>query len=556
MRPAHLARYKDIARLLVAHRRLVGLAGTPGGEGPTDPAASDEATVAADAEALAADLEALGPTFVKLGQLLSTRADLLPRPYLDALARLQDDVEPFPFAEVERIVSAELGVRLSKGFASFDEVPLAAASLGQVHRAQLRDGRLVVVKVQRPDLRDRIVDDMDAVEEIAALADRHTEAGRRMGFGDMVDELRRSLLDELDYRREAANLVALREDLADHERIVVPAPVPDYSTERVLTMDYVAGTGVAALGGVRRTELDGPALAQALFEAYLDQILLHGRFHADPHPGNVLVTDDGRLALLDLGMVGHVDPAIQDRLLKLLMAVGEGRGRDAADVAIDLGRELEGFDAEEFRRRASQLVERHRSLALGDLQAGALVADLTQTAAASGLRLPPELTLLGKALLNLDEVARTLDPTFDPTATIERRVAEIMGDKLRGAVSPAGAVAAAMEAKQFAEQFPGRVNQVMDALAAGQLTLNIQGVDEADIMRSVQKLANRVTAGLVVASLVVGAALIMQIETETELFGYPALAIVLFLVAAAAGLWLVVSSLLNDLPQKHRRRHR
>jgi predicted unusual protein kinase regulating ubiquinone biosynthesis (AarF/ABC1/UbiB family) len=332
--------------------------------------------------------------------------------------------------------------------------------------------------------------------------------------------------------------------------------VPDYSTERVLTMDYVAGTGVAALSGVRRTELDGAALAEVLFVAYLDQILLHGRFHADPHPGNVLVTDDDRLALLDLGMVGHVDPAIQDRLVKLLMAVGEGRGRDAADVAIDLGRQLEGFDAEDFRRRAAQLVERHRSLALGDLQAGALVAELTQTAAASGLRLPPELTLLGKALLNLDEVARTLDPTFDPTATIERRVTEIMGDKLRGAVSPAGAVAAAMEAKQFAEQFPGRVNQVMDALAAGQLTLNIQGVDEADIMRSVQKLANRVTAGLVVASLVVGAALIMQIETEAELFGYPALAIVLFLVAAAAGLWLVVSSLLNDLPQRHRRRDR
>lgn len=553
MRAAHLARYKDIAELLVAHRRLVGLAGTPGGDGPSDPVAADAEAVEADAKALAADLEDLGPTFVKLGQLLSTRADLLPRPYLRALARLQDDVEPFAFEEVERTVSAELGVRLSKAFSSFEERPLAAASLGQVHRARLRDGREVVVKVQRPDLRSRIVDDMDAIEEIAALADRHTEAGRRMGFGDMVGELRRSLLDELDYRREAANLVALREDLADHDRIVVPAPVPDYSTSLVLTMDYVAGTGVAALSGVRRTELDGRGLAEAVFDAYLDQILLHGRFHADPHPGNVLVTDDGRLALLDLGMVGHVDPAIQDRLLKLLMAVGEGRGRDAADVAIDLGRELEGFDAEDFRRRASQLVERHRSLSLGDLQAGALVAELTQTAAASGLRLPPELTLLGKALLNLDEVARTLDPDFDPSATMERRVAQIMTTKLRGAVSTGGAVAAAMEAKQFAEQFPGRVNQVMDALAAGELTLNIQGIDEADVMRSVQKLANRVTAGLVVASLVIGAALIMRIETDATLFGYPALAIILFLVAATAGLWLVVSSMMSDLPQKRRR---
>lgn len=553
MRPAHLARYKDIARLLVAHRPLVGLAGTPGGDGPAEPSPADEGAVAADARALAEDLEALGPTFVKLGQLLSTRADLLPRPYLNALARLQDDVEPFPFDEVERIVSAELGVRLSKAFASFEERPIGSASLGQVHRAQLRDGRPVVVKVQRPDLRERIVDDMEAIEEIAALADRHTEAGRRLGFADMVEEFRRSLLDELDYRREAANLESLRADLADHDLIVVPAPVPDYSTTRILTMDRVTGTGVAALSGVRRTELDGGALAEALFEAYLDQILLYGRFHADPHPGNVLVTDDDRLALLDLGMVGRIDPALQDRLVKLLLAVGEGRGRDAADVAIDLGRALEGFDAEAFRRRAAQLVERHRSLTVGELQAGALVAELTQTAAAAGLRLPPELTLLGKALLNLDEVARSLDPGFDPSEVIERRVAEIMGRKLRGAVSPGAAVAVAMEAKQFAEQFPGRVNKVMDALAGGELTLNIQGIDEADIMRSVQKLANRVTAGLVVASLVIGAALIMQIDTEARLFGYPALAIVLFLVAAAAGLWLVVSSALSDLPQRHRR---
>ncbi len=283
MRPANLVRYKDIAGLLVAHRRLVGLASSPGGDGPTDPSPADEEAVAADAQALAADLEELGPTFVKLGQLLSTRADLLPRPYLYALARLQDDVEPFPFAEVERIVSSELGVRLSKAFASFDERPIGSASLGQVHRAQLRDGRPVVVKVQRPDLRDRIVNDMDAIEEIAGLADRHTEAGRRMGFADMVEEFRRSLLDELDYQREAANLAALRADLADHDRIVVPAPVPDYSTSRILAMDHVTGTGVAALSGIRRTELDRAALAGACSWHYHDQILgaVDGRFHAD-----------------------------------------------------------------------------------------------------------------------------------------------------------------------------------------------------------------------------------------------------------------------------------
>jgi predicted unusual protein kinase regulating ubiquinone biosynthesis (AarF/ABC1/UbiB family) len=540
MRPAHLARYKDLGMLLVKHRHL---AASVDGD-------VDAAETAADAEALAAELEGMGPTFVKLGQLLSTRADLLPPAYLQALARLQDKVEPFGFAEVEEIVTRELGVRMSDGFRTFDHRPLAAASLGQVHRAELRDGRPVAVKVQRPDIRAQIVDDMDAIEEIAAFADGHTEAGRRLGFVDMVQEFRRSLLAELDYRQEAANLEALGENLQGHARIRVPQPVKDYSTDTVLTMDYISGRSIGAIGPLGLMEVDGPALAHALFSAYLDQILVHGLFHADPHPGNVLVTDDGDLALLDLGMVARTTSAMQDELLKLLLAISEGQGRAAADVAIAIGRPLDGFDPDRFRSEAAEVIGRTRGTTAGELQAGALVGELTQMAGQCGLRLPPELTMLGKALLNLDEVARKLDPDFDPNAAIQQEGGELMRKKLLQAATPAGVLGAALEAKEFAERLPGRVNQVMDALAEGQLTLNIQGIDEQDIMRSVQKLANRVAAAVVVASLVIGAALIMRIETSAQLFGYPALAIVLFLIAAAAGLWLLVSIQLSDLPQR------
>jgi predicted unusual protein kinase regulating ubiquinone biosynthesis (AarF/ABC1/UbiB family) len=540
--PQHLLRYKDLGVLLVKHAAVVG----------TDADSGDDAR--ADAEELTRQLEAMGPTFVKLGQLLSTRADLLPPAYLTALSRLQDDVQPFPFADVERIVETELGVRLSRAFSSFADVPLASASLGQVHRAALRDGRPVAVKVQRPDIRAGIVDDMDAIEHLAEFADAHTNIGRQYGFADMVVEFRASLMAELDYRREAANLTTLGHNLANHPRVVVPQPVLDYTTGLVLTMDFIAGRNLSKLGPLALMELDGVGLADELFSAYLDQILVDGFFHADPHPGNVVVADDGRIALLDLGMVARVAPDMQDSLTKLLLALSEGNGQRAADVAIAIGQKLEGYNDDQFRHDATDLVARNQDLAMGDFQAGALIGEMTRLAAQAGLRLPPELTMLGKALLNLDEVARLLDPDFQPNEAIRRHSAEIMRRKLAQAASPANLMSAAVEAKEFAQRFPGRVNKVMDALAEGQLTLNVQGIDEKDIMRGVQKLANRLTTGLVVASLVVGAALIMSIPTRTRLFGYPALAIVLFVVAAASAIGLLISIQLSDLPQRRRDR--
>ena len=533
MRTSHLARYRDIATLLVKHRHALG-------------ATEDEEVEKQDAQALADELERMGPTFVKLGQLLSTRADLLPPTYLRALSRLQERVEPFAFDDVARIVRHELGVRISNAFSYFDERPIAAASLGQVHRAEMRDGRPVVVKVQRPNVRERVLDDMDAIEELAALADNHTNAGRRLGFTDMVGEFRKSLLDELDYRREAANLETLRANLAHNEFIVVPAPVHDYTTDVVLTMDYVAGSTIGAITPIGMTEVDGPCLAGALFDAYLDQFLVDGFFHADPHPGNVVVTDDGRLALIDLGMTARLEPPMQEELVKLLLAIGDGRGTDAADVAIRMGRPLADFDEAGYGRRIAEIVARQSTTAMASVQAGAVITALTQSAAESGLRLPAELTMVGKALLNLDEIARTLDPTFDPNTAIRRASADLVRKKLVQGASPSNLMNAALEAKEFAERLPRQLNNVLEALADGQFTINVQGIDEREIMRSAQKLANRVTAGLLVASMVIGAALIMRVQTHARLFGYPALAIVLFLLAAAAATWLFIAIQRHD----------
>ncbi|HEX3542627.1 MAG TPA: AarF/UbiB family protein [Acidimicrobiales bacterium] len=550
LRPQHLRRYRDIARLLIRHggRRLVRQVGLDAA------LQEDDEVVEASAAELADDLEAMGPTFIKLGQLLSTRADLVSGPYADALSRLQDDVAPFPYEEVERIVEEELGVRISKAFASFDPTPLASASLGQVHRAEMRDGRQVAVKVQRPGIRPQIAEDMDVLAELAQFADEHTDVGRRYGFSEMLEQFRHSLEAELDYRREASNLVRLRGIVSRYDRLVIPAPIPDFTTSVLLTMEYVDGKKVTDLGPLRRLDLDGERLAEQLFQAYLDQILVEGFFHADPHPGNVLLTTDGRLALLDVGMVARIPKGMRQKLVRLLLALSEGDGQATADITIDLGTPSDGFDRGGFTTVASQLVESNQGLTMSDLDAGTLVMEIMRASGDHGLRLPPELSMLGKALLNLDQVARTLDPDFEPDRAIKAHAGAIMEGQMRA--SSGSVFTAMLEARDFAQQFPSRVNRVMDALAEGEFRVNVHAFDEAEMLRGLQKLANRLTMGLVLAALIVGAAMLMRVPTTSTLFGYPAIAIVCFLIAASAGLVLVVSIMRSDRRIKYRTERR
>ena len=304
-----VARYTALARLLVRHRRTDLLTGLGFDGFPRD----DEDVPEGDeelAERFAADLEELGPTFVKLGQLLSTRFDLLPPAYTTALSRLQDDAEPIEFEVVREVVEAELGGEVSDLFGSFDPEPVGAASLGQVHLATLRNGREVAVKVQRPGIRDQAREDMETLARLAGLADRHTDVGRHFGFEQLLAQFRRSLSGELDYRREARNLQRFHELTADYDLLVVPAPVPELSTSRVLTMDRVDGRKVTDVGPLGLLDLDTRPMVEQLFGCYLDAMLRHGFLHADPHPGNVLITDDGRLALLDLGMVSSIAPRL------------------------------------------------------------------------------------------------------------------------------------------------------------------------------------------------------------------------------------------------------
>jgi predicted unusual protein kinase regulating ubiquinone biosynthesis (AarF/ABC1/UbiB family) len=506
LNPRHVGRYRQIAMLLLRHGRgdLVSSSGLDDILSPDELPPGDVAA----AESLASELEAMGPTFVKLGQLLSSRVDLLPQAYTDALARLQDDVEPFGFDEVEQIVSSELGVRLSRAFSRFDHVPIAAASLGQVHRAAMRDGREVVVKVQRPAIRQQVLDDMEVLGEIAGFVEAHSETGRRYAVADLLEQFRKSLVDELDYQREARNLVLLRDLVSERPLIVVPAPIEDYTTSRVLTMDYVPGKKVTDLGPLGRLDLDGAGLADALIGAFTQQVLVAGVFHADPHPGNVLLTPDGRLALIDLGMVGHIPVPMRDQLIKLIMALLSGRPDDVSRVARTLGTELPGFDELAFERSVTDVVLRATQTSIADLDTGAVMLELARQSARAGLQLAPELSMLGKAMLNLDQVARTLDPTFSPQQALQRHTAEAMRAGM--SMSPASVMAGLMEAKEFVEALPGRVNRAMDAVASGRFEMRVKVFDETEFLRGLHKLANVIAAGLVLAALMIGAALLAR----------------------------------------------
>ena len=553
LKTEHLKRYKDVAMLLAKYGRS-DLVKQSGLEESLELDESAYEAAVPKAEELATDLEKLGPTFIKLGQLLSTRADLLPAPYLSALERLQDQIEPFSYEEVDRIVSGELGVRISKAFAEFDPQPLAAASLAQVHRAYMRDGRAVVVKIQRPNIREQIVKDLESLEEVARFMDTHTELGKRYEFGNMLVNVRKSLLQELDFQTEANNLRMFGENLKEFDRIIVPEPIEGFTTSRVLTMEYIPGKKITDLSPLRLMEIDGPGLADQLFRAYLQQMLVDGVFHADPHPGNVFLTDDECIALLDLGMVGRLMTGFHDNLLRLLLAISEGRGEDAAETSIKMGEAKPGFDRSQFTRRVSELVAENADVNLSRIDAGQVALEITKISADCWFRLPSEFTMIAKALLNLDRTVFTLDPSFDPNAVIRERATEIMQRNVLKAIAPGNLLSGAVEVKEFVEKLPRRVNRILDAVGNNDFKIKVDAIDEKAVVEGLQKVANRITLGLVLAALIIGASLLMRVETSFRILGYPGFPMIFFLIAAIAGFALVASIVFSDVKASQKRR--
>ena len=486
-------------------------------------------------------LEELGTTYIKLGQLLSTRPDLLPPVFVEELIRLQDRVEPVPFDGVRAVLEQELSRPLDDLFARFDPEPVAAASIAQVYRARLQPGVSdldgeVAVKVVKPGVPELVRSDMEILREVAERLSRSTLA-RRYDFEGLSSQLDTTLKAELDLRQEASNARRIRASMKDFARLRIPLVVDELTRERVLVLEYVDGTKLSAIEGAR------PEVADELWRAYLKQILMDGAFQCDPHPGNFLIDGDGRLALLDYGMIAFVSRENQLRLMALLITLVERDGDRTARACIEMGIVGKDFREARFRAEVGHLVARHSGMTLKDLPFGLIVRDLLVLSVRNDIQVPPEMVLLGKTLLNLEPICRKLDPDMDPVSTMKDVAMRLLEEQIRRDISTERLMSLALEVRSFLYDVPLSLRRVLTQLANNELRVGIE-IEKAEQMQvAVRDVANRITLGVITAALIMGSALLVRVGAGHTIFDLPIIAFLGFLMAAGLGIFVVVQIL-------------
>ena len=593
--PKHLPRLAAIVGLFTNYglrdfAKRQGLLGLEGA-GLADTGGEAQGDMHAKAKAFRERLVQLGPAYIKLGQVLSTRPDLLPMPYIKELEHLQDDVPPMDFEQVEKTIEEELRARISKLFESFEEKPLGSASLGQVHAATLRDGRSVVVKVQRPNMREQLAEEIEFFRELASFLAEHTAAGSRIDLVGVVQQLERALVDELDYRTEARNMATFRKVLATFPHILIPRVIDAYTTHRVLTSERIKGVKIDSIPPITRIEYEFGELAEEFAKAYLKQITDSGHFHADPHPGNVFVVlpgrdnprtpgellvddrrqvvrpgatalvesenearaaavdvalpDDPKVALIDFGMTAHLTGTMRDHVVRLLLAMAENNGDAAAEALIEMGEHQADFDRAGYVRDVSALIAQHANQTVEDTPAGVMLYEMITIAFRTGLKLPAELTLLAKALFNLDAVTRSLDPNFNPTEAIREYTSEIANKRAKRDMSPSRLFQLAAETSDFVRALPHRLDIFTQKLVGDDFAVRVDTPQLGSLLLGLEKVANRIFTGLVLGGLLVASGLLMAYQ--------PRLAMIGFLIAGVIGLWMVGTILIQDRRSRKRK---
>jgi ubiquinone biosynthesis protein len=593
--PKHLSRLTATLGLFTNYglREFANRQGLLNLEGAT--LAGNDGTAGEDvgnkAKAFRERLVDLGPAYIKLGQVLSTRPDLLPQQYIDELEHLQDDVPPMDYEQVEQTIEEELHARISKLFMSFEHEPLGSASLGQVHAAELRDGRSVVVKVQRPNLRAQLSEDLEYFHELASFLSEHTNAGSRIDLIGVVQQVERALADELDYRTEARNAASFRKALATFPHILIPRVIDAYTTHRVLTTERIRGVKIDAIPPIARIDYDFSDLAEEFAHAYLQQITDSGHFHADPHPGNVFVVlpgrenprtpaeaaaddrrqvvrpgatalvqsedaakaaavpaaprDDPKLALIDFGMTAHLTGTMRDRVIRLLLSMAENNGDAAAETLIEMGEAPADFDRTAYVRDVSALIAKHANQTVEETPAGIVLYEMITIAFREGLRLPAELTLLAKALFNLDAVTRSLDPNFNPTESIRDYTSEIANKRAQRDFSPRRMFQMASETSDLIRALPHRLDVFTQKLVSDDFAVRVDTPQLGSLLLGLEKVANRIFTGLVLGGLLVASGLLLQYQRGMGMAG--------FIIAAVIGLWMVFTILIQDRRSRKRK---
>ncbi|MBN1661554.1 MAG: AarF/ABC1/UbiB kinase family protein [Anaerolineae bacterium] len=495
-------------------------------------------------ERLRHTLEELGAAYIKLGQFLSGRTDLLPPEYIEELTKLLDAAPPVSFEAVRAVIEDELGAPVDILFDSIEEVPIASASIGQVHRAVLSGGERVVVKVQRPGIEDEVEADLDLLLRQARFLERRSEAMRDQNVAGIAEGLAASVREELDYRREGRNAERLRANVADDPRFVVPCVYWNLTTQRVITMEYLEGIQFNQIGRMREAGYDLGSVAQVTIEGYLDQIFVDGFFHADPHPANLLVVGK-QVGVLDFGNMGHLTEGQKRQLGDLFIAILDEDAEGVARTVIKMGASRGRPSLEAMERDVERLLMRYWGLPLQDLPVGEAIAEIFKVAYQHRVYLPGDLALLARTIITMEGTGRMLDPEIMIVDALRPFAVRLVQDRLSPLVAGRRALRAVRQGADFAQAFPRRLDDLWDQLEAGDLTFGVEVRRLSLIIGKLNGMVNRLTYSIIVAALIVGSALILH--GGRDAWQLPILGIripvvqIAFLAAIGFGFWYIIT---------------
>jgi ubiquinone biosynthesis protein len=470
-------------------------------------------------------LEELGTTYIKLGQLLSSRPDLLPDVYIEELAKLVDQVPPVPYADIRDVIDADLP---ADTFAKIDPDPLATASIAQIHTALLKSGREVIVKVRRPGIEAQIELDLALMRSTAGTLERRSERAQLLQARALADELEVHLRAELDFTEEASNAELVARLVEEYDSLVVPQVIRPYVTERVLVLERINGRRVDEDHGLAAEHAED--LARQFFKAYVKQVTVEGVYHADPHRGNVLLTDDGRLALVDFGLLGRLDDDTRRNLALLLLAVAQNRADDVADLILGLSRTSLASDEPAFLHDLRRKLPRYHWRPLSGIRAGEALADLQRISFEYGISLPTSFALVGKTLAQADSIARVLYPELDPIALLEEDALEVMLREAERRLEPNQLLSWLYTQFEPVGRLPRHMSQLVNKLETGTMKVGVSPTDLGDLEHVLRSVANRVGAALIVVGLLIASALMARVSHLVSLIG--------FCIAGAMALYL------------------
>jgi ubiquinone biosynthesis protein len=537
---AHLGRFKDIAVVLIKYgfEELVAEFDLPGKGLIQKIHRVDVETTFYERIRLA--LEDLGPTFVKFGQVMSLRPDLVPVSLAQELKKLQDEGKPVEFLAVREVMAKKLDKPLDQVFSFIEEKPVAAASLSQVHRAILLDGRTVVAaKVQRPEIRPLIKTDLDILAAIAEHLHTRSPEAAVYDLPNLVRVIRKTLLHELDFRREARHIRVARSYLKGESQVHIPRVYEEYCTEDLLVMEFIQGKRLKDWDV--RDQDQGEYLAKLGLKTMIEQILNYGFFHADPHPGNVLIQEGPVFCLLDWGMVGRLTPSARQELIDLIVAVVDKDSEKLTQTLLTISMGEHQLNRGGLERDLLELLDAYHAIPIKDLHLGQLLLEITTLMREHHLRLPPELAVMVKAMVSAEGTALLLYPGLDIVSEAEPHVRRLakkrFGPKTlwRNLRNTLGQILIAQR------KVPEQLGQIVNKIVRGELSIRFEHENLGGLQRTLENTFNRLTLGVIIAAMIIGSSMIITTGVKPLLFGLPALGVVGYLISGVLGLWLVFS---------------